>query len=292
MSEDIKNNRKNLFISGQKTLILSLNIWHMKVKVSIIGAGNMGGAVARGLAESADKYEVRVSNPSVGKLEAIMADFPHVFTTGSNYECAQGADVIILGVKPWKVKEVIVELLPLWSSGVLSSLPVLVSMAAGIDIAALRSMAGEGISIYKAIPNTAVSLKCGVTFVSREKPDELSDCVVKDIFSTLGLTEIVEERMLDAGMAVASCGMAFMMRMLRAMTEGGVELGLYASTALRAAAATMRGAAELIEKNGLHPEQEVDKVTTPGGLTIRGLNAMEEAGFTGAVVKGLRACVK
>ena len=264
----------------------------MKIKVSVVGAGNMGGAVARGLAESAEKYEVRVSNPSVGKLDAIKIAFPEVMTTRSNYECVQGADVIILGVKPWKVKEVIDGLKPIWSAKDSNSKPILVSLAAGIDIATLREMTGDGIAIYKAIPNTAVSVKCGMTFISRETPDEHSDRIVSDIFSALGLSETVEERMLDAGMAVASCGMAFMMRMLRAMSEGGVELGLYASTALRAAAATMRGAAELIEKNGLHPEQEVDKVTTPGGLTIRGLNAMEEAGFTGSVVKGLRACVK
>lgn len=264
----------------------------MKIKVSVIGAGNMGGAVARGLAVSQQKYEVRLSNPSVGKMEAVKAEFPEVITTQSNYECAFGADVIILGVKPWKIKEVIEQLRPIWSAPAVTAQPVLVSMAAGIDIAALREMVGQGATIYKAIPNTAVSVGCGVTFVSRELPDEQADRIVSDIFSTLGLTEIVEERMLDAGMAVASCGMAFMMRMLRAMTEGGVELGLYPATALRAAAATMRGAAELIEKNGLHPEQEVDKVTTPGGLTIRGLNAMEEAGFTGSVVKGLRACVK
>lgn len=264
----------------------------MRIKVSVIGAGNMGGAVARGLAEAAHIYEVRVSNPSVMKLDAIKAECPDVITTRSNYECALGADVIIIGVKPWKVKGVIDELKPIWSSGETDKQSIMVSMAAGIDVASLRAMSGDGIAIYKAIPNTAVSVKCGVTFVSSEVPDEKSDRIVADIFSTLGLTEIVEERMLDAGMAVASCGMAFMMRMLRAMTEGGVELGLYASTALRAAAATMRGAAELIEGNGLHPEQEVDKVTTPGGLTIRGLNVMEEAGFTGAVVKGLRACVK
>ncbi len=262
----------------------------MKVRVSIIGAGNMGGAVARGLAKAFDSYEVRVSNPSVGKLEAIKAEYPEVATTSSNYECALGADVIILGIKPWKVKEVIDELCPIWTDS--DTQPILISLAAGINIAELRAMAGEGVLIYKAIPNTAVSVGCGVTFVSREKPDEQTDQIVKDIFSRMGLTEIVEERMLDAGMAVASCGMAFMMRMLRAMTEGGVELGLYPATALRAAAATMAGAAELIEKNGLHPEQEVDKVTTPGGLTIRGLNAMEEAGFTGSVIKGLRACIK
>lgn len=264
----------------------------MKIKVSIIGAGNMGGAVARGLAALPDKYEVRVSNPSAGKLETIKDQYPDVITTQSNYECAVGADVIIVGVKPWKVKEVLDELGPILLSESLLYQPILVSMAATIDIAGLREMAGKKTAIYKAIPNTAVSVGCGVTFVSRETPDKHSDKIVEDIFSTLGLTEIVEERMLYAGGAVASCGMAFMMRMLRAMTEGGVELGLYPAIALRAAAATMRGAAELIEKNGLHPEQEVDKVTTPGGLTIRGLNAMEEAGFTGAVVKGLRACVE
>lgn len=261
----------------------------MKITVSVIGAGNMGGAVARGLAASSQKYEVRVSNPSVAKLEDIKTAFPDVFTTTSNSECALGADVIILAVKPWKVSEVIDQLRPAWESG---AEPILVSMAAGIDIAALRTMAAHEASIYKAIPNTAVSVGCGVTFISRETPDGPKDRIVADIFSALGTVEIVEERMLDAGMAVASCGMAFMMRMLRAMTEGGVELGLYPATALRAAAATMRGAAELIERNGTHPEQEVDKVTTPGGLTIRGLNAMEEAGFTGAVVRGLRACVK
>lgn len=262
----------------------------MKIKVSIIGAGNMGGAVARGLAKVSERYEVRVSNPSVGKLEAIKAEYPDVAITSSNYECAVGADVIFLGIKPWKVKEVIDELRPIWAS--YDTNPILISLAAGIDIAELRSMAGDGVVIYKAIPNTAVSVGCGVTFVSREIPEEKTDQIVADIFSTMGLTEIVEERMLDAGMAVASCGMAFMMRMLRAITEGGVELGLYPATALRAAAATMRGAAELIEKNGQHPEQEVDKVTTPGGLTIRGLNAMEEAGFSGSIIKGLRACVK
>ena len=261
----------------------------MKTKVSIIGAGNMGGAVARGLAAAGHRYEVRVSNPSVAKLEAIRAEHPDVFTTTSNSECVLGADVVILAVKPWKVSEVINQLSHAWAVG---TGPILVSMAAAIDIDALRAMTGPGPAIYIAIPNTAVSVGCGVTFISRETPDEIDDRIVADIFSTLGSVEIVEERMLDAGMAVASCGMAFMMRMLRAMTEGGVELGLYPATALRAAAATMRGAAELIERHGTHPEQEVDRVTTPGGLTIRGLNAMEESGFTGAVVRGLRACVK
>ncbi len=274
-----------------KIAIFAENIQRMtKRKIAVIGCGNMGGAVARGLALE-ERYEVRVSNPSPGKLEAIAAEYPSVATFRSNLQCAAGADVIILGVKPWKVSEVVAELRPALAESRSGRRPILVSMAAGIDLAALREMAGEVPLIYKAIPNTAVSVGSGVTFACREEPDEEADRTVDGIFSTLGVTEMVDERMIDAGMAVASCGIAFMMRMLRAMTEGGVELGLYPATALRAAAATMRGAAELIEKNGLHPEQEVDKVTTPGGLTIRGLNALEESGFTGAVVKALRACI-
>ncbi len=261
----------------------------MKIRLSIIGAGNMGAAITSGLAKANDKYEIRASNPSAHKLENLKADFPMISTYFSNKECAAGSDVIVLCVKPWKIAEVIDEIRPILNSQ--DKFPIIVSIAAGIEIAELRKMAGKNCIIYKAIPNTAVCLGCGVTFVSREIPDEMSDRIITGIFSRLGLTEIVEERMMDAGMAVASCGMAFMMRMLRAMTEGGVELGLYPATALRAAAATMRGAAELIEKNGLHPEQEVDKVTTPGGLTIRGINAMEASGFTGAVINGLRACV-
>ena len=115
----------------------------MKIKVSVIGAGNMGGAVARGLAESGNEYEVMVSNPSVGKLEAIRRDFPQIMTTCSNRECASGADVIVLGVKPWKVKDVIGELRPVWESKECRKEPVLVSLAAGIDTEALRDMTGR-----------------------------------------------------------------------------------------------------------------------------------------------------
>lgn len=275
-------------------------------KIAVIGAGNMGGAVARGLAESGE-YEVRVSNPSTAKLEALQRDYPSVQTYTSNEDCARGADVIVLAIKPWKIEGVIAEIRPLWeqkniaaetmaSSGGCTQCGwagtgvTLISLAAGIDLAALRSMVGVFPSVYRAIPNTAVSVGCGVTFISTDGNDEELNEDICDLFSLMGSVELVEERCLDAGMAVASCGMAFMMRMLRAMTEGGVELGLTPAVALRAAASTMRGAAELIEQGGLHPEQEVDKVTTPGGITIRGLNAMEEGGFTASVVKGLRAC--
>ena len=112
------------------------------------------------------------------------------------------------------------------------------------------------------------------------------------MFKEMGDAMLVEERLMDAGMALASCGIAYVMRYIRAATEGGVELGFYAKDAQRVIMQTMKGAVDLLEAGGLHPEMEIDKVTTPGGLTIRGLNAMEEAGFTQSVIKGLRASVK
>lgn len=268
----------------------------------------MGGAVAAGLGKS-QEYEVRVSNPSLPKLQQLKSRFPQMETFTSNLDCARGADVIILAVKPWFIPPVIEELRPLWEQKNISLAAretsggctqcgwtgnplTVISLAAGITLSELREMTGEFPSIYRVIPNTAVSVEAGVTFISTDKGYEDIDQEVCDIFSLMGSAVMVPERSLDAGMALASCGMAFMMRMLRAMTEGGVELGLPAGVALKAAAETMKGAALLIERGGLHPEQEVDKVTTPGGVTIRGLNAMEEGGFTSSVIKGLRACVR
>lgn len=100
---------------------------------------------------------------------------------------------------------------------------------------------------------------------------------------------LVEERLMNAGMVLASCGIAYVMRYVRAATEGGVELGMYPDTARRVVLQTLRGAVELLEATGNHPEVEIDKVTTAGGITIRGLNEMEHAGFTSSVIRGLKA---
>ena len=115
------------------------------------------------------------------------------------------------------------------------------------------------------------------------------DLQILHIFQELGDAMLVEERLMGAGMALASCGIAYAMRYIRAATEGGVELGMYARDAQRIVQQTLRGAVELLEATGGHPEEEIDKVTTPGGITIRGLNAMEQNGFSNSVIQGLKA---
>jgi pyrroline-5-carboxylate reductase len=251
------------------------------MKISIIGAGNMGGAVALGLHRLAKDVSLTVTTAHASTLEKYAA--LGINATLDNVAAAEGADVVILGVKPWLVQSVLEQIRPSLSG------KVLLSLAAGIPSAQMAQwLSGTGIkAAYTVIPNLAAEIGESMTFASAilGKADEL----VMSLFDKLGKTLIVDERRLQAGMMVASCGTAFALRYARAAMEGGVQLGLYPHEALEAVYQTMKGAVDLAASRGAHPEAEIDRVTTPGGITIRGLNAMEEAGFTSAVIAGLKA---
>ena len=112
---------------------------------------------------------------------------------------------------------------------------------------------------------------------------------IRSLFDSLGKSLLIEENLMTAGTARCSCGTAFVMRYMRAAIEGGIEMGIYPKDAALLVEQTVKGAAELLLTNGSHPEVEIDKVTTPGGITIKGLNEMEAAGFSSAVIRGLKA---
>ena len=131
-----------------------------------------------------------------------------------------------------------------------------------------------------------------MTFIASARSTEAMDGYVVDIFNELGVAMLVDEGLIPAGTSLASCGIAYALRYIRAAMEGGVELGFRADDAKRIVMQTLRGAADILEAGGAHPEAEIDRVTTPGGLTIKGLNAMEAAGFTHSVIEGLRASTK
>ncbi len=264
------------------------------MKIGIIGAGNMGGAIARGLAAGSkvDTACITVSSPNRrGELDAIKAEYADINVTSSNAEAAAGADAVIVAVKPWLLDDVMAGL-----EGVIDyKRQMLVSIVAGVTLDRLAAYAGscrEEASVFQLIPNTAISVHQSMTFIAHRgaSTDQLG--IVEDIFGELGQTMVVEERMMPACTALASCGIAYVMRYIRAASEGGVELGLPADTAKQIVMQTMEGAVALLRATGGHPEAEIDKVTTPGGLTIKGLNAMEAAGFTASVVSGLKASVK
>ncbi len=250
------------------------------MKIAIIGAGNMGGAVALGLQRFAKDISLTVTTAHASTLEKYVA--LGMDATLDNVSAAKEADVIILGVKPWLVQSVLAQI-----ESVLAG-KVLLSLAAGIPSAQMAQwLSGANIkAAYTVIPNLAAEIGESMTFASAILGQ--ADEVVKSLFDRLGKTRIVDERRLKAGMMVASCGTAFALRYARAAMEGGVQLGLYPHEALEAVYQTMKGAVELAESRGAHPEAEIDRVTTPGGITIRGLNAMEEAGFTAAVIAGLK----
>ena len=248
-------------------------------KIAILGAGNMGGAVAIGLHRLAKEVSLTVTTAHASTLEKYSAQ--GINASLDNVAAAGWADVVILVVKPWLVQSVLEQVKPALSG------KVLLSLAAGIPSAQMAEwLSGTGIqAAYTVIPNLAAEIGESMTFASAilGKADDL----VKSLFDQVGKTLIVDERRLQAGMMVASCGTAFALRYARAAMEGGVQLGLYPHEALEAVYQTMKGAVDLAGSRGAHPEAEIDRVTTPGGITIRGLNAMEEAGFTSAVIAGL-----
>lgn len=241
----------------------------------------MGGAVALGLHRFAHEVSLTVTAAHAATLEKYAA--AGIRTTLDNLSAAAGADVIILGVKPWLVQQVLSQIAPALSG------KILLSLAAGIPAAQMAEwLSGTGVlAAYTVIPNLAAEVGESMTFACAIQ-GKAGDTVLS-LFNSLGKTLIVDERRLHAGMMLASCGTAFALRYARAAMEGGIQLGLYPREAQEAIYQTMKGAVDLAAARGSHPEAEIDRVTTPGGITIRGLNAMEEAGFTAAVIAGLKA---
>ena len=260
------------------------------MKVGIIGAGNMGGAIARGLSAGKliNSEDITVCCPVARELEALKADCPHINISTDNVVAVNGADVVIVVVKPWLLDDVVKQLLPYFDF----TRQVLVTVVAGATTAHLEELTKgycDKPAVICAMPNTAARVRESMTFLCAKNASQKQVNEVKSLFDELGTTMIVEERLMGAGMALASCGIAYAMRYVRAASEGGVELGMYPDDAKQIVLQTLKGAVALLEKSGNHPEVEIDKVTTPGGVTIKGLNAMEAHGFTTAVIEGLKA---
>lgn len=254
----------------------------------------MGGAVARGLAQGSRiaTSDIYVSNPSTAKLEALKSEFPEINTTTDNCVAAAAADIVVLAVKPWKVEEVISEIKP----NLDYSRQAVASVVGGLGVAQLSEWLDKGDGLlpatYLIMPNTAIAMMSSMTFIVSERSTAEQDNYLIEVFDELGKAMLIEESVMPAATSLASCGIAYALRYIRAAMEGGVELGMRADDAKNIVMQTLRGAVDVLEANNSHPEAEIDRVTTPGGLTIKGLNAMEAAGFTHSVIEGLRASTK
>jgi pyrroline-5-carboxylate reductase len=261
------------------------------MKISIIGAGAMGGAMAEGLIKGdyIQNEDICVADPS----RTMRDKFANmgITATPSNQLAAQGADVVCVVVKPWLVESVLKGIKEVLDYG----RQLLIVVAAGVKSEQINSWlekSGKQIPLFLVIPNIAIAQLQSMTFIAPINADAQQSALVKELFDSMGRSIITEESHLAAGTTLASCGIAYAMRYIRAASEGGVELGFKADEAKQIVMQTMRGAVELLDASGLHPEAAIDLVTTPGGVTIKGLNEMEHAGFTSAVIRGLKAGAK
>lgn len=254
------------------------------MKITVIGAGNIGSALIRGLVAgeriaAEEMTAVAVHDTTLNAMRTI-----GVQATADAAAAVKTADVVILAVKPWIVESVSVQIAPHIPPAALVG-----SVAAGIGLDGLERYFGKDRPLFRIMPNTAVSVGEGMTFItSRNSAAEQTETIIS-LFEPLGRVMEVPEWQFEGGMALASCGIAYALRYVRAAMEGGIELGIPPSMAQTIVAQTVKGAAELLLRTGNHPEAEIDRVTTPGGITIKGLNAMEANGFTRAVIEGLKA---
>ena len=250
----------------------------------------MGGTTVEGLIRGSyfKNEDITVSDPNRAVLEKFAQR--GVCVTTDNTAAAEKADIVVVVVKPWLVETVLRGIKPV----LVPQRQLLIVVAAGVSSQSIEEWLGLNCPpLFLCIPNIAIAQMQSMTFIvpcGSATPSQTAQ--VKAIFDEMGTTLITDEQHLAAGTTLASCGIAYAMRYIRAAAEGGVELGFRADDAKRIVMQTMKGAVELLEASGLHPEAAIDLVTTPGGVTIKGLNEMEHAGFTSAVIRGLKAGLK
>ena len=259
------------------------------MKVGIIGAGNMGGAIARGLAQGhyVREQDIIVTNPNTPKLDALKAEFPAIQVSTNNRE-ASDADVVIVAVKPWKMEEVL-KPLRLRQPQILVSV-ALVSVAAGLTFENLAHFVEPEMPMFRVIPNTAISERASMTLIAARNASEEQVQMMLSLFNEMGLAMLIEEKQFAAATSLTSCGIAYVLKYVQAAMQAGVELGIRPKDAMKMVAQTVEGAARLLLDNeDTHPAIEIEKVTTPGGITIKGVNSLEHDGFTSAVIKAIKA---
>ena len=248
----------------------------------ILGCGNIGSSIARGLEKSGQfpSGNIILTQRKVQSLEK----FKKVgfLTTDKNIEAVKKSGVIIIAVGPSQLMPLLDEI-----ASYLNNKHLIISIVSGVKIKEIQEKVGSEIPIVRAMPNTAASLcesmTCLSTVIGVDKELEIA----KSLFDMIGKTLIINEEQMPSATALGACGVAFFLRAIRAASQGGIEIGFHSDEAFTIAAQTARGAATLLLNNDAHPESEIDRVTTPKGATIAGLNEMEHQGFSSAMIKGI-----
>jgi pyrroline-5-carboxylate reductase len=251
--------------------------------ITIIGGGNLGSAIAEGLLASAfiQPNQLTITKRNITSLQKL-SDLGATITN-DNAKAIANASYIILAVKPFQLQEIILQLKPYLKP----QQHCLVSVVTGVWIKDMQEIIGNEFSIVRAMPNTAIAIKESMTCICTQNVSSEQTEFITNLFNQLGKTVMIDEKLMDAATVLAACGTAYAMRYIRANIQGGIEIGFSAPVASLIAAQTVKGAAQLLLQKNTHPEQEIDKVTTPKGCTIAGLNEMEHQGFSSSLIKGV-----
>lgn len=254
------------------------------MKATIIGGGNIGVALAEGLLQAGrcQAADITVTRRNPAALEALQKK--GFLVSSDNGEAVREADAVFICVLPQQLDGALEQLRGhlQWEK------QLIVSVVTGAHTQVFREKLGESLRIVRAMPNTAMKVQASMTCLSAVNATEEDQAMVQNIFDTMGQCIWIPEEMMSAATALCACGIAFFLRTIRAASQGGVEIGFHAHDALKIAAQTAYGAARLLIANGTHPEEEIDKVTSPKGCTIAGLNEMEHQGLSSAFIKGIK----
>ena len=254
----------------------------MSKKIAIIGGGNLGTAIAEGLLISkfCKPSDITITKRNTSTLTELVSKGVHV--SSDNVNAVAKSDIVILAIKPFQTADILKE-----CKKALTLKHILISVVTGVSISEIEISTKKALPIFRAMPNTAIAIQESMTCISYKYANPDQTAYVIDVFNKLGKVAIIDEKLMDAATVLGACGTAFAMRYIRANIQGGIEIGFDAVTANLIAAQTVKGAAELLLQKGTHPEQEIDKVTTPKGCTIAGLNEMEHQGFSSSLIKGI-----
>lgn len=251
-------------------------------RIAIIGGGNLGSAIAEGLLKSKfnKASEIIITKRNINSLQSLKEK--GIAITDDNSEAVRKSDVVILAVKPFQVNELLTQI-----RNDLTKNKIFISVVTGALIGEMESIIEKKIPFFRAMPNTAIAIQQSMTCIcsTNAKPAEIK--YVNELFKNLGKVVTIDEKLMEAATILGACGIAYALRFIRANIQGGIEIGFDAATASIIAAQTIKGSAELLIQNGNHPEEEIDKVTTPKGCTIAGLNEMEHRGFSSSLIRGV-----
>lgn len=253
-------------------------------KIAILGSGNIGMSLAKGLVKSdyCHPGDITLTRRNVQHLSAQQQQGYKV--SSDNFAAVTDSSVIILAVLPQQLNI----LLDMIAGAIDPSKHLVISVISGVGCADIRTKLGNDVQVVRAMPNTAIAIGESMTCIASDNAEAENIAEVTKMFQTVGEVIKINEDLMTSATALCACGVAFFLRAVRAASQGGVEIGFHADEALRMAAQTAKGAASLLLELNSHPEHEIDKVTSPKGCTIAGLNEMEHQGFSSSMIKGIK----